>query len=99
MFENRRLHKRFTVKASAKVLHGASALDLPIRDISLSGIGLEAKEGVDLVVGSLCLVALPSHGKLDAMVIGIRAQSLHLKFVQSDPEEVRSFITAHGGRP
>ena len=49
-------------------------------------------------VGSLCLVALPSHGKLDAMVVGVRAQSLHLKFVQTDPEEVRSFITAHGGQ-
>ncbi len=98
MFGNRRLHKRFTVNATVKVLHGASALDLPIRDISLSGIGLDADGLAELAVGSLCLVALPSHGKLDAMVVGVRAQSLHLKFVQTDPEEVRSFITAHGGQ-
>ncbi|MBI3517216.1 MAG: PilZ domain-containing protein [Proteobacteria bacterium] len=97
MFGNRRLQKRYTVNATAKVLHGASALDLPIRDISLSGIGLDASNSTELTVGALCLVALPSHGKLDAMVVGVRAQSLHLRFLQTDPEEVRSFIAAHGG--
>jgi hypothetical protein len=94
---NRRLHKRYTINATAKVLHGASALELPIRDISLSGIGLDAKGATELAVGNLCLVALPAHGKLDAMVVGVRSQSLHLKFLQTDAEEVRSFIAAHGG--
>ena len=59
---------------------------------------MDAQEAIDLAVGSVCLVALPAHGRLDAVVVGIRSQSLHLKFMQTDPEEVRAFITAHGGQ-
>jgi hypothetical protein len=49
----------------------------------------------------LCFVALPQHGKLDAMVVGVRRQSFHLQFLTSEPEEVRAFIDAHtgGGAP
>jgi hypothetical protein len=70
-------------------------LELPIRDISLTGIGLEASDPMTLSVGNLCFVALPTHGKLDAMVVGVRRQSYHLQFLTSEPEEVRSFIDAH----
>ncbi len=78
-------------------MHGATVLDLPIRDISLSGVGLDTGGAPTLAVGNLCLVALPPHGRLDAMVVGIRASSLHLQFMQSDSEEVRAFIEAHAG--
>jgi hypothetical protein len=91
------LHKRYQVKGTAKVLHGATALDLPIRDISLSGIGLDCPGTPPLSVGNLCLVALPAHGRLDAMVVGVRSQSLHLQFLQTDSEEVRTFIEASAG--
>lgn len=97
MFANRRLHKRHTVKAVAKVFYGSNMLELPIRDISLTGIGLETSDATTLSVGNLCFVALPEHGKLDAMVIGVRRQSYHLQFLTSEPEEVRAFIDAHTG--
>ena len=97
LFTNRRLHKRYQVKGTVKVLHGATALDLPIRDISLSGIGLECVGTSPLSVGNLCLVALPSHGRLDAMVVGVRSQSLHLQFLQTDSDEVRAFIESNAG--
>lgn len=95
MFANRRIHKRFAIKASAKVFFGSNALELPIRDISLTGIGLETPDVTALSVGNLCFVALPEHGKLDAMVVGVRRQSFHLQFLSAEPEEVRSFIDAH----
>jgi hypothetical protein len=95
VFANRRLHKRYAINAVAKVFHGSNMLELPIRDISLTGIGLEAPDTTTLSVGNLCFVALPEHGKLDAMVVGVRRQSFHLQFLSSEPEEVRSFIDAH----
>jgi len=101
VFANRRLHKRFAINAVAKVFYGSNTLELPIRDISLTGIGLEAPAATTLSVGNLCFVSLPEHGKLDAMVVGVRGQSFHLQFLSSEPEEVRSFIDAHsaGGPP
>ncbi|MEJ0067509.1 MAG: PilZ domain-containing protein [Pseudomonadota bacterium] len=95
MFANRRLHKRHTVKAVATVFYGSNMLELPIRDISLTGIGLDADDATTLTVGNLCFVSLPEHGKLDAMVVGVRRQSYHLQFLTSEPDEVRSFIDAH----
>jgi len=95
VFANRRLRKRFAIQAVAKVFYGSNTLELPIRDISLTGIGLEAPDSTTLSVGNLCFIALPDHGKLDAMVVGVRRQSYHLQFLSSEPEEVRSFIDAH----
>jgi hypothetical protein len=97
VFANRRLHKRHAVKAVAKVFYGSSTVELPIRDISLTGIGLVASGELPLAVGNLCFVALPEHGKLDAMVVGVRRQSFHLQFLTAEPEEVRAFIDAHTG--
>ncbi|MBV8580133.1 MAG: PilZ domain-containing protein [Candidatus Eremiobacteraeota bacterium] len=95
MFQNRRLHRRHEIKAVAKILHGANALELPIRDISMTGIGLDSDAAKALSLGNLCLVVLPEHGKLDAMVVGVRSASYHLQFLSSGADEVRSFIDAH----
>jgi hypothetical protein len=97
VFQNRRLHRRHEIKATAKILHGANALELPIRDISMTGIGLESDAAKALALGNLCLVVLPEHGKLDAMVVGVRSASYHLQFLSSGADEVRSFIDAHHG--
>lgn len=97
MLANRRIHKRYAVNAMAKVFYGSNAVELPIRDISLTGIGLAASDQLSLDVGNLCFVALPDQGKLDAMVVGVRRQSFHLQFLTAEPEEVRSFIDKHAG--
>jgi hypothetical protein len=97
VFQNRRLQRRHEVKATAKILHGANALELSIRDISMTGIGVESDAAKALSLGNLCLVVLPEHGKLDAMVVGVRSQSYHLQFLSSGADEVRSFIDAHHG--
>ncbi len=78
-------------------MYGATALDLTIRDISLSGIGLDSEGTNAFAVGNLCLVALPADGKVDAMVVGVRSQSYHLQFLQADSDEVRNFIAAQTG--
>jgi hypothetical protein len=95
VFQNRRLQRRHEIKAVAKIVHGANALELPIRDISMSGIGLESDAAKALSLGNLCLVILPEHGKLDAMVVGVRGHSYHLQFLSTAADEVRSFIEAH----
>ncbi len=97
MFQNRRLNRRHEIKATAKILHGANALELSIRDISMTGIGVESDAAKALSLGNLCLVVLPEHGKLDAMVVGVRSASYHLQFLSSGADEVRSFIDAHHG--
>jgi hypothetical protein len=97
-FSNRRKHKRYTINAVAKVFYGAEALELPIRDISMSGVGLDSGGANVLNEGNLCLVALPAHGKLDAMVVNVAPQTYHLQFLQPDSDEVRSFIEAHVGK-
>jgi len=97
VFQNRRLNRRHEIKATAKILHGANALELSIRDISMTGIGVESDAAKALSLGNLCLVVLPEHGKLDAMVVGVRSASYHLQFLSSGADEVRSFIDAHHG--
>jgi hypothetical protein len=97
VFQNRRLHRRHEIKATAKILHGANALELSIRDISMTGIGVESDAAKALSLGNLCLVVLPEHGKLDAMVVGVRSATYHLQFLSSGADEVRSFIDAHHG--
>ncbi len=76
---------------------GATVIDLAIRDISLSGIGLESGGTTAFSIGQRCFVGLPQHGRIDAMVINVRTQSLHLQFLETDADEVRAFIEAHVG--
>jgi len=95
VFANRRRHERYEARGTATVFQGSRVLKLPIRDISLSGIHLQATDPTQLSVGSVCFVALPDHGKHDAIVVHARTQGFHLKFLTPEPEDVRAFIDAH----
>jgi hypothetical protein len=94
VFADRRRHKRYEAKGTATVYQGSNVLELPIRDISLSGIHLQTVDSTTLNVGSVCFVALPEHGKHDAIVVHARPQGYHLKFLTPEPDDVRSFIDA-----
>jgi len=94
VFADRRRHQRYDAKGTATVFQGSHVLEMPIRDISLSGIRLHANDPSTLNVGSVCFVALPDHGKHDAIVVHARQQSYHLKFLTPEPEDVRAFIAA-----
>ena len=94
MFADRRRHQRYEANGTATVFQGSQMLELPIRDISLSGIHLHTTDPTKLNVGSVCFVALPDHGKHDAIVVHARQQGYHLKFLTPEPEDVRAFIDA-----
>jgi len=94
VFADRRRHERYEAKGTATVFQGSRVLELPIRDISLSGIHLQTTDPTQLNVGSVCFVALPDHGKHDAIVLHARAQSFHLKFLTPESEDVQAFIDA-----
>lgn len=97
MFTSCRVNKRYAIKATAKVFQGSRMLEMAIRDISVSGVGLVASDAVDLEVGSLCFVALPRFDRLNAIVVAARRQSYHMQFLAADADEMRILIDAYGG--
>jgi hypothetical protein len=94
MFANRRRHERHSVGGTATVYQGSNKLDLPILDVSLTGIRLQTTDPSKLSVGGICFVALPEHGKHDALVVSVRPQSFAFQFLTPGPEDVRAFIDA-----
>jgi hypothetical protein len=100
MSANRRRHERYSADGAATVFQGSSKLELPILDISLTGIRLQATGSTKLEVGSVCFIALPEHGKHDAQVVAVKPQSFGFQFLTPEPEGVQSFIEtrARGSR-
>jgi len=95
MFTSCRIHKRYAVDATAKVFGGGRTLELPIRDLSVAGIGLAAPDTTELAVGSLCFVALPRFGVLDAIVVAKQPTSYHLQFLAPDLEDRALMLDSH----
>ncbi len=92
MSANRRRHERHSADGTATVFQGSKKLEMPILDISLTGIRLQATCSAKLDVGSVCFIALPEHGRHDAQVVAVKSQSLGFQFLTPEPEGVQSFI-------
>jgi hypothetical protein len=90
--KNRRRHDRVEVDASIEIYHKGYSIELPTRDISLSGVGLESC-GVDhLAPGDQCMVILPGDVEVAAVVVSVRKDSVHLRFSPEGMEEIKYFI-------
>ena len=94
MFASRRRHERFSAGGTATVYQGSRKVELPILDVSLTGIRLQTGDPTTLAVGGVCFIALPEHGRHDAQVVAVRSQSFAFQFLTPEPEGVRSFIEA-----
>jgi len=92
MSTNRRRHERHAADGTATVFQGSKKVDMPILDISLSGIRLQTTGSTKLDVGSVCFIALPEHGRHDAQVVAVKSQSFAFQFLTPEPEGVQSFI-------
>jgi len=99
MFFNRRRHQRHTTGGTATVFQGSNKLELRILDISLTGIRLETADSTKLSVGGVCFIALPEHGKHDALVVGVKSQSFGFQFLTPEPDGVRQFIDGRKTAP
>jgi hypothetical protein len=60
----------------AVLYRGDHFLDLPILDLSLSGIRLYATDGSGLAPNSVLPIALPECGVHDSQVVDVRSQSV-----------------------
>jgi hypothetical protein len=94
MFGSRRRHERYSIDGTATVFQGSKKLELPILDVSLTGIRLQSSGPGELEVGSVCFIVLAQHGRHDAQVVAVRSQSLAFQFLTPEPDGVRSFIDA-----
>jgi len=94
MFGSRRRHERYSIDGTATVFQGSKKYELPILDISLTGIRLQSSGPMELEVGSVCFIALSQHGRHDAQVVAVRSQGLAFQFLTPEPDGVRSFIDA-----
>lgn len=96
---DRRRHMRYPARGTATVFHGGNQLDLPVLDVSWTGISLLAVDPTRLKLGGACTIVLPGCEGQDARVVGVRPQSFGFQFLTPGPEGVRSFIDASGRSP
>jgi hypothetical protein len=89
---NRRQHNRLNVEADIEIFHKGYAIEFPTKDISLTGMGVSSL-GVDhLTVGDKVIVVLAGETEVVAEVVGIRNETLHLKFSPDSIDEVKYFL-------
>ena len=94
---NRRQHDRHDVAADIEIFHKGYAIEFPTKDISLSGMGVVSL-GVDhLKVGDKVLVVLSGETEVVAEVVGIRKETLHLRFTPETMDNVKYFLEIKTG--
>jgi hypothetical protein len=94
---NRRQHDRHDVAADIEIFHKGYAIEFPTKDISLSGMGVVSL-GVDhLKIGDKVLVVLSQETEVVAEVVGIRKETLHLKFTPESLDEVKYYLEVKVG--
>lgn len=89
---NRRVYDRHSVEANVEIFHKGYAIEFPTKDISLSGMGVQSL-GMDHVkVGDKVVVLLSDDTEVVAEVVGIREESLHLKFSPESANDIKYFL-------
>lgn len=81
---SRRAHLRVKEAIGTALLVGDREIDAAIIDISVGGVGLMTEER--LPPGTLLRVAVPPIGWIEAEVVAVAADRLHLQF-RSDPAD------------
>jgi phosphoribosyl-AMP cyclohydrolase len=89
---NRRRFSRHDLDRTIEIYHRGYVIELPAKDISLTGVGLIACGVTHLKVGETCMVMLDHDTELEAEVVATRNDTLHLRFSADALEEVRYFL-------
>jgi hypothetical protein len=83
----------------AVLYRGDHFLELPILDVSLSGIRLYTTNHIGLTPDRVLPIALPECGVHDAQVVAGRSQSVAFRFMPPEPNGLRSIIDAWTSKP
>jgi hypothetical protein len=94
---NRRQYNRHDVDANIEIFHKGYAIEFPTKDISLSGMGVVSL-GVDhLKVGDKVIVVLAQDTEVVAEVVGLRNDTVHLKFSPESMDDVKYYLEVKVG--
>jgi len=94
---NRRRYNRHDVEANIEIFHKGYAIEFPTKDISLSGMGVVSL-GVDhLRVGDKVIVVLSPDTEVVAEVVGLRQDTVHLKFSPESIDDVKYYLEVKVG--
>jgi c-di-GMP-binding flagellar brake protein YcgR len=95
--QNRRRYNRHDVEANIEIFHKGYAIEFPTKDISLSGMGVVSL-GVDhLKVGDKVIVVLSPDTEVVAEVVGLRKDTVHLKFSPESIDDVKYYLEVKVG--
>jgi hypothetical protein len=90
--KNRRQYDRHNVEANVEIFHKGYTIEFPTKDISLSGMGVVSL-GVDhLQVGDKVIVVLAPDIEVVAGVVGLRKDTVHLKFSPESMDDVKYYL-------
>jgi c-di-GMP-binding flagellar brake protein YcgR len=90
--QNRRRFDRHNVDADIEIFHKGYAIEFPTKDISLSGMGVVSL-GVDhLKLGDKVIVVLAKDTEVVAEVVGLRKETVHLKFTPESLDDVKYYL-------
>lgn len=89
---SRRAHIRVKETIGTSMLVGEREIDAAIIDISVGGVGLMTEER--LPAGTVVQVAVPPVGWIEAEVVGVETDRLHLRFhaAPADAEQQRALL-------
>jgi len=95
---NRRQFDRHSVDANIEIFHKGYTIEFPTKDISLTGMGVVSL-GVDhLKVGDKVIVVLaPDIEEVVAEVVGLRKDTVHLKFSPESLDDVKYYLEVKVG--
>jgi hypothetical protein len=96
---NRRAFERYDVLGPTVMISTrGQEVEYAVRDISLSGMGLEPFGAHDLKVGGSVSIVLSKTSGIAATVIGKTPRGVHILFDNPDHAEVKAFIRDYTGR-
>jgi hypothetical protein len=94
--KNRRQSDRHDLADDIEIFHKGYAIEFPTKDISLTGMGVESLGVNHLKVGDKVLVVLAGQTEVVAEVVGMRQDTLHLRFTPESIDDVKYYLEVKG---
>lgn len=85
---NRRRHPRYAIGEIVEIFHNGYTIELPARDISLSGLALESCGVGVFEAGDRCVVMFSDGTELEAQVVRATEEGVFLSFPDQAIEDV-----------
>lgn len=89
---DKRQFERFVVDRDFEIFVNGYVVELPARDISVRGIGIDSCGTRVLRPGDICMITLTDDLEVTARVVRSTDHSLHFEFSGSSDVEIAHFI-------